>query len=323
MKLEDIGFYTLKDSRAEHTSMYSPLWRCEMILTSDCNFDCVYCRKFEMKHYPMEKALKTIQLWTDQGLKNIRFSGGEPTLYPDLRKLVWFAREEGVERIAISTNGSASLDTYLDLIAVGVNDFSISLDSCCVGENDKMSGTNNEMWEHITYIIKALSLVTYVTIGIVINEENIDSVAKTIIFCDELGVDDIRIIPSAQYSKILPVLKQVPDENMLDHPILNYRINNSCQGRSVRGLQYSDSHQCSLVLDDMVALNDKHYPCIIYLREGGEAIGRIGKNMRRDREDWGYYIDTHKDPICKANCLDVCIDYNNKVRDFEIEDIPF
>ncbi|KKM04955.1 hypothetical protein LCGC14_1758930, partial [marine sediment metagenome] len=26
---------------------------------------------------------------------------------------------------------------------------------------------------------------------------------------------------------------------------------------------------------------------------------------------------THLNPICRKNCLDVCIDYNNKVRDYD------
>ena len=52
-------------------------------------------------------------------------------LYKWLPELVSHAADVGVEKIAISTNGSASLRRYEDLIARGVNDFSISLDACC------------------------------------------------------------------------------------------------------------------------------------------------------------------------------------------------
>ena len=44
MKLEDIGFYTLSDERAQNISINSPLMRCELIVTSRCNFRCPYCR---------------------------------------------------------------------------------------------------------------------------------------------------------------------------------------------------------------------------------------------------------------------------------------
>jgi hypothetical protein len=65
----------------------------------------------------------------------------------------------------------------------------------------------------------------------------------------------------------------------------------------------------------MAVLGDDHYPCIIYLREGGRPIGKVGPNMRQERSAWCDRHDAHKDPICSKNCLDVCVDYNNKVRE--------
>ncbi len=311
-RLEDIGFYTLEDNRAKNVSIDSSLWRCEMVLTNRCNFHCTYCRGFGMNDISKQKAINIIKLWIDEGLKNIRFSGGEPTLYPYLIDLVSFSKDNEIKRIAISTNGSAKLRTYCDLISAGVNDFSISLDSCCVSENNIMSGTNYKMWNHVTHMIEVLSSLTYVTVGIVLNETNIASCIETIKYCDKLGVDDIRVIPSAQYDKKLfelPLLE--------NHPILNYRMKNIYLGRSVRGIKKQDSHKCNLVLDDMSVDNKYHYPCIIYFREGGKAIGKINKNMREDRRNWILNHDTHHDKICSNNCLDVCIDYNNRVRYFQ------
>ena len=95
MKLEEIGFYTLEDNRAKNVSINSPLWRCELLLTSRCNFKCPYCRgmkKEDQGDIKLQDALSTIDLWVDQGLKNIRFSGGEPTLYPDLPFLINYCR---------------------------------------------------------------------------------------------------------------------------------------------------------------------------------------------------------------------------------------
>jgi len=58
----------------------------------------------------------------------------------------------------------------------------------------------------------------------------------------------------------------------------------------------------------------RHYPCIIYLREWGDPIGELGAQTRIDRLRWAQEHDTHEDPICRKNCLDVCVDYNNKAR---------
>jgi hypothetical protein len=70
--------------------------------------------------------------------------------------------------------------------------------------------------------------------------------------------------------------------------------------------------KCGLVLDDMAVMGDKHYPCIIYLREDGEPIGTVGENMRQERLEWFRNHDSFKDQICSKNCLDVCCDYNRK-----------
>jgi pyruvate-formate lyase-activating enzyme len=311
MSLEEIGFYTLSDVRVKQAGVNSPLWRCELILTARCNFKCPYCRHVGGRDLSLKKALDTVIEWGTQGLKNIRFSGGEPTLYPGLIDLVWAAKQMGVERIAVSTNGSASMNIYRDLIAAGVNDFSVSLDACCAEDGDKMTGGVKGSWDLVTSNIRELSKLTYVTVGVVLTEQNAATVNDIIRFAHNLGVADIRVIPAAQEGAWLDNMT-VDSDMLAAHPILKYRINNTKAGLSVRGLQPTDSNRCGLVVDDMAVMGDSHYPCIIYMRERGEAIGKVGPTMRTERAEWSKNHDTHADPICKANCLDVCRDYNKR-----------
>lgn len=311
MRLEDIGFYTLSDERALNSSTGSPLWRCELILTERCNFKCPYCRGTVCKNMSLEDACNVINLWIKDGVKNIRFSGGEPTLYSGLASLVSLCEHNNVEHIALSTNGSASFEMYKELHRLGVNDFSISLDACCSQMGDKMMGIKGA-WKIVIDNIRKLSDLTYVTVGMVFNEHNINDCLESVIFADSLGVSDIRVIPSAQYNRALYKLKRLPDEILNKYPILKYRIENIKTGKRVRGLTQHDSNRCGLVLDDMAVMNGLHYPCIIYLRERGEPIGRVSHNMREERLWWMKNHNTHNDSICRRNCLDVCIDFNNK-----------
>jgi sulfatase maturation enzyme AslB (radical SAM superfamily) len=316
-KLEDIGFYTLSDSRALQSSECSPLWRCELILTDKCNFKCTYCRGLRNDisgEMPFETALYTVRQWIKEGLQNVRFSGGEPTLYARLNELVSECKNAGVKRIAVSTNGSASQEKYLGLIKSGANDFSVSLDACCSSVADRMSGGINGAWFKVVENIKWLSSQTYTTVGIVVNNENIDKCLDTILFADTLGVSDIRVIPSAQFNKMLLVLEGLSDCVLSKYPILNYRASNIRDGRHVRGLTEKDCGHCRLVLDDMAVAAGFHFPCIIYMREQGNAIGKIGPNMREERKEWSENHDCLSDPICSKNCLDVCIDFNNKAN---------
>ena len=309
MRLESIGFYSLSDERAATASATSPLQRCELILTGNCNFSCPYCRRVGGPNLSFDDALNTVRLWAKDRLRCIRFSGGEPTMWPRLEELVTYAHHCGMEWIAVSSNGSMGRHVYDRLIEAGVNDFSISLDACCAEDGDKMAGGVKGAWAKVISNIEYLSTRVYTTVGVVLTPENAAEIGGTIDLAESLGVSDIRVIPAAQCSRhLMGVPSRVWPGRF---PILQYRMNNVRNGRSVRGIGPRDSHRCGLALDDMAVMGTQHYPCIIHMREGGAPIGQVGANMRAEREQWYKTHDTHSDPICQANCLDVCRQYNN------------
>jgi len=320
MSLDKIGFYTLSDQRARTASETSPMMRCEMILTNACNFHCPYCRGLRKEiNRPLswQEVKAGLEYWIRDGLQNIRFSGGEPTLSPFLSAAVTLCKDQGVKRIAVSTNGFNSMELYQSLVSDGVNDFSVSLDACCASTGDTMAGGRTGAWKKVVSNIRELSKISYVSVGIVLTEANISQMVDTILFADSLGVTDIRVIPAAQYTDAdTNAMRNIP-KNILDkHPILAYRVKNFVEGKSVRGLSGSDSFRCAIVLDDSVIAGSYHFPCVIYMREGGNPIGKVGNDMRQERKEWSLSHNTHEDPICTKNCLDVCIHYNNQYKRF-------
>lgn len=317
MQLEDIGFYTLSDHRAKNVSCTSPLWRCELILTDKCNFRCPYCRGVVEKYrgdLSFEEAKHIVSQWADQGLKNIRFSGGEPTIWESLVDLCQYAKDLGIEKVAISTNGSASQGLYKKLLPV-VNDFSISLDACCAEVGDTMSGGIKGSWHRVVENIRYIAQYIYTTVGVVLTPTNMPQFYDIVHFAHDLGVADIRIVTSAQWNEPLDI--QLSKDILNAHPILKYRINNFNIGRNIRGIRNTDHNRCLLALDDMAVLKGKHYPCIIYMREHGSPIGDMIEDFRAQRAVWASTHDVHTDPICRKNCLDVCVDYNNRYKEFK------
>lgn len=268
MKLENIGFYTLSDNRAANVSLTSDLQRCELILTDQCNFKCPYCRGIRddfAGELTWAEATNIVSKWCSHNLQNVRFSGGEPTLWPHLLDLVKFTKNGGVKRIALSTNGSADYSFYEKLMKAGVNDFSISLDACCSSMGDAMAGGVFGAWKHLTDNIRALSKVTYVTVGVVVTKQNLPEVHKIVEFAsNDLGVQDIRIISAAQRGTKNEGLVNIPDEILEKHPILKYRFNNVCSGSGVRGINPEHPHSCPLMLDDMAVMGGEgrmsHFP---------------------------------------------------------------
>jgi len=324
--LNNIGFYTLTDDRAKLA--HSNLERCEMIVTSFCNFKCPYCRGVDAYsrncngHIDYEIAKFVLSDWIEHGLKNIRFSGGEPTLYPQILNLIEMSKSGNIEKIAISSNGSLPAERYRLLLEAGVNDFSISLDACCAENADKMAGRNGYFQTVIDNIIW-LSQETYVTVGIVLTKETESTVIDVVKFAHDLGVHDIRIITAAQYNGALLKLENIPKFILEAHPILKYRVNNLISGKNVRGISNTDSNRCYLVRDDSVVAGKWHFPCVIHMREGGEPIGEVSNKMIEDRYKWSLNHNTHEDLICINNCLDCLVDYNNVCHNYGVKNENF
>jgi len=324
--LKEIGFYSLSDDRVNNLSNTSQMKRCEMIITEYCNFSCPYCRGLDdsiygdrkLKQLSLSEIKQNIDYWCEnEPLENIRFSGGEPSLHKDIIEIIAYAKSKGIKRIAVSTNGSNKIELYKKMLDAGVNDFSISLDANCASDGDMMAGYIPGSWDIVVKNIEILSKLTYVSVGVVLTDDSVDKTIETIAFAHSLGVTDIRIISSAQYNGAIPRLNEVPMEIRKAHPILDYRIKHFAEGVNVRGLADTDSHKCAIVLDDSVIAGDFHFPCVIYMREKGSAIGKVGPNMREERIKWHENHDVVKDKICKENCLDVCRDHNAKFKNLK------
>lgn len=322
--LKDIGFYTLSNDRAENISPTSQMKRGEIILLEYCNFSCPYCRGLKdeiygdrkIKQLSFDEVKNIIDIWCKNSpMENIRFSGGEPTLHKNIIDIVKYSKSKGIKRIAISTNGSNKIELYKELIECGANDFSISLDACCASDGDKMAGNKKGSWEKVVENIKEISKLTYVTLGVVFTPDNVSSCLETIRFSHSLGVADIRIIPSAQWNEPLVGLENLEQEILDVHPILKYRVTRFINNGNVRGMIETDSNRCAIVLDDSAIAGDFSYPCVIYMREQGDPIGKVGQDMRSERFEWFKNHDCLADPICKKNCIDACREFNLKVKE--------
>lgn len=323
-KLNSIGFYTMYDERVSKVSATSQMKRCELIITEYCNFKCPYCRGLadyiygnrKIKQLTFKEICYIIDQWCKlEPLESIRFSGGEPTLHPDIVDVIKYAKAKGIKNIAISTNGSSPQELYDQLLEAGVNDCSISLDACCAEDGDHMAGDKKGAWDILTKNIAYIAKKCYVTVGVVLTPENVDKTIDTVRFAHTLGVADIRIISAAQWNQPIPRLNEIEQEILEAHPILKYRVGHFANGVNVRGISDTDSKRCSLGYDDAIVAGEYAFPCIIYMREGGKPICKVGDDMRERKIEWLKTHNTHLDPICKKNCLDVCCQYNNKYRD--------
>jgi cyclic pyranopterin phosphate synthase len=106
-------------------------------VTDKCNLRCVYCMPEEglpwLKREQIlsyEEIQRIVSIMAPLGLRRIRLTGGEPLVRKDLPRLVeLLSAVEGIEDLAISTNGVLLGPLAGHLKAAGATRVNISLDS--------------------------------------------------------------------------------------------------------------------------------------------------------------------------------------------------
>ena len=106
-------------------------------VTDKCNFRCLYCMPPEgLEWLPKSEVLSYEEIaaivaeLAAEGVSRLRITGGEPTIRPDLEKLIGMLRSvDGIEDIALSTNGVRLSELARTYRSAGLDRVNISADS--------------------------------------------------------------------------------------------------------------------------------------------------------------------------------------------------
>jgi GTP 3',8-cyclase len=119
-------------------------------VTDRCNFRCLYCMPAEgLPWLPRadilsyEEIASVVGQLAPLGLRRVRLTGGEPTLRPNLDRLIAMLRAiDGVEDIALSTNGVRLEEHAAPFRDAGLDRVNISADSLRPDRITKISRRN-------------------------------------------------------------------------------------------------------------------------------------------------------------------------------------
>jgi cyclic pyranopterin phosphate synthase len=129
-----------------------PLRDLRISVIDRCNFRCTYCMPSEKFHHAyqfldreewltFEEIARLAQLFVASGVVKIRITGGEPLLRPEVSKLVKsMSALQGVEDLALTTNGSFLQDQAVHLFQAGLKRLTVSLDTLDEGISRQMNG---------------------------------------------------------------------------------------------------------------------------------------------------------------------------------------
>ncbi|MEM3567761.1 MAG: radical SAM protein, partial [Thermoplasmata archaeon] len=165
-------------------------YRMDLALTYRCNDRCLHCYVGERtkKEMALEDWLKVIDKLYNIGVPHIVFTGGEPTLYGGLERLIERAEKRGIVT-GLNTNGRKLADkAYLKKLAdAGLDHVQITVESSDREIHNKMVGAE-AFDETIQGLKNALDANLFVLTNTTITRLNKDTVEQTVKFLHSLGV---------------------------------------------------------------------------------------------------------------------------------------
>ncbi|WP_182006489.1 GTP 3',8-cyclase MoaA [Priestia aryabhattai] len=174
-----------------------PLRDLRLSVTDRCNFRCRYCMPEEIfgadyPFLPAENILsfdeleRLTRLFASLGVKKVRITGGEPLLRKGLPDLINRLKQiEGIDDIAITTNGSLLKKHAEALSKAGLSRVTVSLDSLDEVRFQELNGNRGS----VKRVLEGIEAAALVGISVKIN------------MVVQKGKNEQDILPMAQYFK--------------------------------------------------------------------------------------------------------------------------
>jgi len=139
-------------------------------LTGSCNLNCSYCRPAGVANSYTKagggvlddsELLRLVRLFAASGVCKVRLTGGEPLLRSGIEGLVErIAGIDGIQRVALTTNGTLLENRLQSLMDAGLSRLNISLDSLNPARFEKITGGDlfPRVWQGIEVALATAEL---------------------------------------------------------------------------------------------------------------------------------------------------------------------
>ncbi|MEW6610667.1 MAG: methionine adenosyltransferase [Patescibacteria group bacterium] len=172
-------------------------------VTPHCNFRCMYCNPKAMKECAAlmsdEDLIEFVSVAREAGIKRVHWTGGEPTIKPNIIELVQKMRDLGIEKQIITTNGFLFYRIAENLKDAGLSRINISLDTLQPKKFKEIVGLN--VFDKVMLsILEALRLFPLVKINWVLLKKNADEIIDIFKFGaqypDKMTLKFIELVPN-------------------------------------------------------------------------------------------------------------------------------
>jgi radical SAM protein with 4Fe4S-binding SPASM domain len=176
------------ETKATDPKLWTSPPRMDMALTYRCQNNCYFCYTGgpqEFKELDTEQWKKIIDKLWDNGIPQIVFTGGEPTLRADLVELVAHAKEFVT---GLVTNGRQLASLAVELDRAELDYVQVSLESHLSEVHDKMVGVQGAWMQTREGISKALQQGLEVITNTTLTQDNLKIFPDLIKFGSEIGL---------------------------------------------------------------------------------------------------------------------------------------
>lgn len=169
-----------------------------LIISYNCNNDCIWCYAKNASHRNSEPNLKKIlnllQFFSGLYVTRLTILGGEPTLCSNLKRIIEKAAELGMSPNIVTNGRRLSNPYYLNtLINAGISEINISIQSSSPSIHDSITQVGGSLNETVKGIENSLKLCGEENISTVITagSKNQNSLLDTAVFLNSIGVRNI------------------------------------------------------------------------------------------------------------------------------------
>lgn len=162
-----------------------------------CNNDCHFCVQAHKKKFGNKNTdeLKScLSQAAQEGYQSVVFTGGEPTIRPDIIDLVKYAKSSGFSTIQIQSNGRrfANIDFCKALISAGANQFNPAIHGHNPKIHDYLTQANGAFKQTVKGIINLKKSNQRVLTNTVITQTNYNYLPQIALLLVKLKVDQLQ-----------------------------------------------------------------------------------------------------------------------------------
>jgi MoaA/NifB/PqqE/SkfB family radical SAM enzyme len=239
-------------------------------ITRKCNLCCPYCfikASRDAPHVPTSAIMDVATYFGQNGLMEVRLTGGEPTIHPDFFAIVQKFQEQGVY-VSIATNGVLDQQTLEKLAELDNIWLICSVDGNKEVHNKYRPNTFDRIMNNLRYL-KDKNPSLRIRLTTVLTRENRKQMYDLGKICQSVGAESITVIPLRPQ-----VRDDAAKELMVTAGEFKQVIEDLVEAKQKLGIRFTTTIETEYA--------DKIYKDPVFRKRSSCAAGREGTNLDYD-----------------------------------------